>query len=366
LIPDPGLYLAFRLPKWLKMAGFRVHVFCLRGHPLARSRYVAQTGQFDSEAALLDATVSAIEAWADEGGPKVIVAEETYVRRLSGMLRPEILEKWQPSTASAVGRGLMNDKAGLEAAAKAWGWPVPESENFHDPESLRQAAYRLDYPLIFKPFRESGGAGVVLVRSVSELPAVFAQSIFPLVAQRFIEGPSGICEMLCRDGKVLAWLTSYKYRTNGRFGPSISRRFQHLATQAPLVAQIASDSRHDGFCGFDWVEEASSGRRWLIEFHPRTTYGWRFAGACGVDLAGALRKYLSPTGDFGLPVTYEGTHPLICHQFTASLFYALRHGDWPILRDWLFPSRRHDVYLLDDPRLFFAFLWSRLFRAKIQ
>jgi hypothetical protein len=40
LVPDEGLYLAFRLPPILRQAGYAVDALCLAGDSIRRSRYL--------------------------------------------------------------------------------------------------------------------------------------------------------------------------------------------------------------------------------------------------------------------------------------------------------------------------------------
>jgi hypothetical protein len=175
----------------------------------------------------------------------------------------------------------------------------------------------------------------------------------PLIAQKYIPGRSGVTEMLCAAGRPLAWLSSYvTQRRDGPFSSSTARRFQAVPALQSLVERLAQLTQFDGFCGFDWVEAADTGRHYLIEFHPRPTCGIRFGRACGVDFPAAIQAWLAGRADSFVPRTQPPGHTLSARFFSCDLLRCWRRRDWAGLRAWLPGSgTRHDLFWDDLPLL---------------
>ena len=81
LVPDEGLYRAFRLPPILRQAGYAVHALCLAGDSIRRSRYlenVTALETIEEQVRYLHKHMVKAGAWH-----KLIVAKETVARQLA-------------------------------------------------------------------------------------------------------------------------------------------------------------------------------------------------------------------------------------------------------------------------------------------
>ncbi|GEM_PF-1243031 len=346
LVPDEGLYLAFRLPLILREAGYRVDALCLAGDSIRRSRYlenVTTMNSIDEQITYLLRHMAQAGAW-----DKLIVAKEAVVRYL--VQKPEyawILD-WQPGLADPLVQNLFRDKGGIIEAAKAWGFPIPESRVCRTPDDLRAFALAIKGTVIVKPMNGSGGAGVSLMPMTAN---THASLTFPLLAQQFIEGQMGVVEMFCSRGVVKGWLASETIaKTDERFGPSTARLFRYEADLAPIVECLACNTRFEGFCGFDWIREKRTGKPYVVEFHPRATSGYRFGRACGVSFSQIVAEW-NDTTSTRPPQTQAPDTLIEAPYFSADLLRCLRQRDWKGLRRWL-PRRNryHDIYW-NDPAL---------------
>lgn len=346
LVPDEGLYLAFRLPPILVAAGYTVDALCVAGDSIRRSRYLENVTMLDS----LEAQICYLNRRAGKPGAwdKLIIAKESVVRELARRPEYQWTLDWQSGLADPLVRDLFCDKGGIIQCASAWEFPIPESKVCGSADDLKAFALAINGTVIVKPMSGSGGEDVFLIKMNANPPASLT---FPLLAQRFIEGEMGVVEMFCSRGVVKGWLASRMLLKPGQgFGASIARHFRYEADLAPIVECLARKTRFEGFCGFDWIREKSTGKPYVIEFHPRATSGLRFGRACGVSFSQIAAEW-NETTTATSPQTQPKGYDIEAHYFSADLLRCLRQRDWRSLRHWV-PRRNryHDIYW-DDPAL---------------
>lgn len=361
-MPEGSLYLAFRLPKIFRQAGWAVDLLCLQGDPVAHSRYVSRAIQEKTFEDLFGRLKMVLR---DPARPwqSVVVAHEETVRRLVATGEVDLLKRWQPGALDPLTREFFLSKFGLAPAGVRWELPIPPSRTCRTRSEIEQFGEDCGWPVIVKPPGASGGVGITQYKSAPVLAAADARMDFPVLAQKFIHGHHGVAEMLCSGGRVLAWLTSYSLKRNhGNFGPSTARLFRPMPELQTLVERVARRTQFEGFCGFDWIEEASTGRHYLIEFHPRPASGFRFGHRCGVNFSAAVADWLGgEAGARGVRTQPAGT-ALAAHYFSSDLLRCLRERDWQGLRPWLPGSgARHDVFW-DDLPLLVAWAKQRVLR----
>jgi hypothetical protein len=358
LVPEEGLYLAFRLPRILRRAGYEVNLLCRAGHPLASSRYIDQVHLVNSDAQLRQHTITELTApshpWA-----QVIITDETLLRQVVHETPAEKLLHWQPALDRPTTRDFVLSKRGLPNARQTWGLPIPECRVVETAADLVACGNNWGWPVAAKTFSGGAGSGMHRLdngRAAQTLPA----SLFPLLAQRYIHGRRGLIDMVCAQGRPLAWLCSWStQRNHGVYGPSTAREFRAMPELQPLVETVAGHSGWEGFCGFDWIREDATGDIHLIEFHPRAPSGFRFGQSAGVDFALAVQAWLqNRTASFS-PLTQSPDTRIKAFYFTTDLLRCLRQRDWRGLGNWLpRPGHRFDIYW-DDPTLFLAWAKAR-------
>jgi hypothetical protein len=350
LIPEGSLYLSFRLPMLFQKAGWEVDLMCLADDPMRYSRYI-RTALPEKNPDTLARRVLSILNDPDHPWQAVIIAHEALMRQLIARLGDERLKCWQPGACSPPVKAFLLSKFGMADAEVSRLLAIPSSRVCRSREDIVAFGDDAGWPVMIKPPASSGGAGVIKYDTGEDLTSSAGALQFPLLAQRYIQGKRGVVDMLCAQGKPLAWLASYSTkRRDGEYSPSTARSFRAMPQLQPLVENVARFTRFEGFCGFDWIEEESSGHHYLIEFHPRPSSGFRFGRFCQVDFAAAIAAWLKREGDtFPTQVQAPG-HSVEAHYFTGDLLRCLRQRDWQGLRNWLPGSgSRHDVFLDDFP-----------------
>lgn len=352
LIPEESLYLAFRLPKLFRKAGWDVDLLCLPGQLLRHSRYVRAVIEEKSRDALFERLKTILRdprrRWQE-----VVVVHEGIARRLFQTNDVHLLESWQPGAIDPLVRDFVSSKFGMAAACSHSGFPVPPSRVCGSLEDIVEFGSTAGWPIMLKPPDQTAGIGVLKLDSPDQLSAARSSLTLPILAQKFISGRRGVVEMLCSGGKPLAWLASYSTRRfGGEYSPSTARLFRAMPKLKPVVEFIAAFARFEGFCGFDWIEEEATGRHWLIEFHPRAPSGFRFGRQCGVDFSAAIAVWLRrELATFSTQTQPEG-NAVQAHYFSSDLFRCLRKRDWRGLDAWLPGSGAcHDVFWDDLPLL---------------
>jgi len=360
LVPDGTLYLSFRLLPILRRAGFTVDVLCLADDPVQYSRYVRGQTLAKDQATLAALLQQALRQ-LDPSRGTCIVAHEDVARVVLAENDPQVLQHWQPGATNPLVRSFLLSKFGLAEVREIWGLPIPASRVCGCQEELLGFGAEVGWPIITKPADSYGGGGVRRHGSAEEIGKSATNVGYPVLAQKYIDGQRGVVDLLCTQGRALAWLTSFSTRRlRGEFGPSTARLFMPMERLRPLVEQVAALTRFEGFCGFDWIEERSTGRYFLIEFHPRPPSGFRFGRHCGVDFSLAVRHWLLdeplPVG----PLTQPPGRAVAAHYFPNDLRRCLEERDWAGLRQWLPGSGAVHDCLWDDLPLLAGWLGSRI------
>lgn len=360
MVPEGGLYLAFRLLPILRRAGCDVELLCVRGDPVARSRYATRVLIEESHPALARRLARLL---ADPARPwsRVIIADEKLARGLMASDDSAVLADWQPGAIDSQARKFFLSKFGLVTARENWALPIPLSRVCHTLADVLAFGDERGWPLMIKPPDQWGGAGVFRLDSADALQAARTSLDFPVLAQQFIRGRPGVVDMVSSRGQPLAWLASYSTRKSADgLGPSSARLFQAMPALAPVVQEVASRTGFEGFCGFDWIQEEATGKHWLTEFHPRPPSGFRFGKFCRVDFAEAVRRWIGGAPTSTTPLTQAPGRTVAAHYFPSDLMRCLRERDWPALKAWLPGSgARHDVFWDDWPVLATR-AWQRL------
>ncbi len=359
LVPEGGLYLAFRLPRLFQSAGWDVDLLCLHDDLLAHSRYVGTTIREMNQDALFVRLQSLLRD-TDRPWQAVIVAHEKIARQMMASGGSDLLQDWQPGAMDPQVREFLLSKFGLESASQRRELMIPPARVCQSCAEIAEFGREVGWPIVLKPPHEAGGAGVVKYISLEELESNGSTLTLPILAQKFIQGRRGVVDMLCSAGRPMAWLASYSTkRCGGEFHASTARLFRAMPALQPLVEQVARFTKFEGFCGFDWIEEEATGRHYLIEFHPRPPSGFRFGRFCGVDFTAAITAWLKRDGGVSPPQVQAPGSSVAAQYFSGDLLRCFRQRDWPGLKLWLPGSGTcHDVFW-DDPLLFTAWVAQR-------
>ena len=154
LVPDEGLYLAFRLPPILREAGYGVDALCLAGDSIRHSRYLENVTTLESIEEQIDYLhrhMGKASTW-----DKLIIAKESVVRHLAHQPKHEWIRNWQPGLDDPFVQNLFQDKGGIIQAAQAWGFPIPESHVCKTVDDLKKFASAVNGTIILGSFLDYG------------------------------------------------------------------------------------------------------------------------------------------------------------------------------------------------------------------
>lgn len=220
--------------------------------------------------ALLDALLASVDAaWivAPETGGVLEALARQAERHGVALLGPP---------AATIRRA--SDKARLPALLARGGVAHPETLVISTGAEARRAAEALGFPVVFKPARGAGSAGVSLVRTRREVDGALAAARRAaaggrLLAQRFVPGVAASVSLLA-DGRRTVVLA-----VNGQSlgSPAFAYRGGVTPLHHPLADRAATAARRAceavrglrGFVGVDLV--LSRGQAVVIEMNPRLT-----------------------------------------------------------------------------------------------
>ncbi len=204
----------------------------------------------------------------------------------------------------------------IELAQKE-GVRVPETGVLNDFDDLRKWASKHGFPAMLKANGTTGGAGVKIVRNLTEAEEAFRTlQAPPLLAraakralvnqdnsliwssllrrqsvvniQGYIAGREATSAVACWEGRVLASLHFEVLQKAHAFGPAtVMRRIEH-PEMTVAAEKLVRRLKLSGLHGFDYMIENGSENAYLIEINPRATQVGHLALGQGRDLPSAL------------------------------------------------------------------------------
>jgi hypothetical protein len=294
-----------RLALALSKAGFVVSAACPPGHSLARVGFVASTHHYN----VLRATRSLLSA-VDKLQPQLIIPADDYAAAQIHKAYSEV-SPLDPSTAKL--RALIEHSLGdatrfatlyardqISALARTIGVVSPEAVNVSGEEELLGRVDKIGFPAVLKTDGSSGGTGVAIVYNVSEAKIAYrrlaapppstraikrlvvdgdANLILPFLqrtrarvtVQPFIHGKNYNVAIACWKGKILAQVCAEVLQSKGPTGPSTVVKIVANAEIFEAAERMVLKLGLSGFCGYDFILDASNGSAHLIDFNPRAT-----------------------------------------------------------------------------------------------
>lgn len=320
-------YLVRSQPYWFHRAGVEVTLACDPGFPMARSRYVSRVLPTPLP---LDERADALYKLATRGeAGLIILSTEPLVERLAQT--PERLSAITGARADFAAACVSRSR--LMQWAQEAGLPVAPSRHCEDANDAAEAVCQMGESMLKFP-HSSGGEGIVFVATPEDALTAWRRQPEPsgAIVQAYIPGKVGITETLMSGGRLLAWNSSFKYRTTRRFGPSCARESAQLPSDGETARRFAEACGANGYFGFDWVLDERTGQIAIIEIHSRVTSGMSFFAQCGVALDQALHDLASgnPEADTQAP---NGL-PQRSFYFPEHLTYVARHRHLNDLWHW--------------------------------
>ena len=328
-----------RLAIGLAEVGCDLSAICrMPNHPLMKTRAVRRTFPYSAFSPL-----SALRAAIEQVDPDLVIPAcdrsvghlhelygEAQVRGEAGCKIRTLIER---SLGAPASYAIVSSRYMLLSIAQEEGIRVPQTRLVTRPAALEEWS-KEPFPWVLKADKTWGGGGVWIVHSHEEAKSSLRQveqlsrfsraikrlivnrdpfwlrdwcvgSERDIIAQTYIDGKPANCTAVCWKGKVLAAIAVRVARTEGVTGPASIVHIVEGGEMLEAARRIVARLDLSGFCGFDFVEETSTGKAYLVEMNPRTAPPCHLRLGNGKDLAGALWAQLAcrplpkPTAETG-------------------------------------------------------------------
>ena len=324
---------------------------CPGGFSKYATRRIQYPSPEDDEAAFLDALETELRTRSYDALIPVTLPTASCVVRNRDRLEPHAPIPYPPYETLLVGL----DKKHTVDAARAADVPVPRTLA---PRSLNIDAVEssLDYPVIVKPRRESGGDGVVRCESPAELETAFER-----ISGRF--GPPLIQEYVPNGGEVGVY-TLYDWSST-LVGVTVQRRLRtkppdggastlRETIEAPelvsLTDELFTDLDWQGLAMAEYRIDARTGKPKLLEVNPRFWGSLALSVQAGVEFPYLLYRLATdgtcePALDYRVGVQTRYLFGDLGHLL-------MRDDRLAAVREFLAPvdaPRGYDVLSRDDP-----------------
>jgi len=290
--------LSARLSMALLSQGCRVTALCPKGHPLNFVTGIERCHEYSG----MDSIGSLRRALLASRPDVIVPCDDGVVMQLHALARqePGLRELLERSLGPLDSHRVTASRHELLALADELGIAIPPMRVVSSAEDLVHWHEQVAPDGVLKSDGESAGEGVRVFHSLAESLDAWQRLRRPLgrltawkrwlidadplalwmagrpqdkqvILQGFITGCPANSMVACRDGEVLALVSVSVAVSDGPTGASrIVRRIDNEPmTRAATL--IAGRLRLNGFYGFDYVLETSTGTPFLIEMNPRCT-----------------------------------------------------------------------------------------------
>ena len=298
--------------------GWRVEAICPTGHPLRCTRAVAKLHHYSAlrPVAALAAAISSAE-------PDLIVpCDDRAVAHLHDLhARPAIPAPLARVIARSLGRAesfaAADRRVDLIRNAREQGLLAPDTRPVESAAELRAVLADFGLPVVLKVDGTWGGLGTVIAHTPAEaehardtlmrrfgaartlkrllidrdpfhLLPWLKRTRWRVSAQRFVPGGTANSIVACWKGEVLASIQVEVLLSYPNLGSSAVVQVIEHPDMTRAANTLVRRLGLSGFCGFDFMIEAATGRAHLIEMNPRSTPLCHFALGDGHDPIGAL------------------------------------------------------------------------------
>jgi predicted ATP-grasp superfamily ATP-dependent carboligase len=314
---------AARVPRALANAGFEVTLLAPRGSLAEQSAFVSKVGHLPDNATPMQ-WVFAFAASVRGTSPRFVVPCDDTALRLLQMLvlsPPEGMQAaLQLQLASLIRDSLGHpahyrtsiDKTLLPAAAGALGVPMPPYTIAGELGEAEAFARRHGYPVVLKRNHSSAGSGVAICADAGQLAREFGElrrgatqdfersGTDRLLVQAHVSGPTKFYPAMAWKGTILVGYAGVRLVANPEpMGPPTVNRYYHSAELRAMTSKLAAGFGMTGFFSPEFVEDARTGRPYLLEINRRIVGGAHRGAAIKADhwaaLHAALEGLPSPT-----------------------------------------------------------------------
>ncbi len=216
---------------------------------------------------------------------------------------------------------LTRSRMALLSAAETAGVPIPLTAPLRDAADLRRVAGEMPGPWMLKADSTWGGFGVRKVECADRLGSSWKRLQQPLgllqsikrgwkgkewghlhlwlrgtdrdvIAQSFVQGRERTGMTVCLSGRVLAAVCLQVEEISYANGPASKLRVVEDPPMLEAMQRVAAVVGISGFCGFDFMLEATTGEAQLLELNMRPTQLAHLPLGAGGDLCATFVREL--------------------------------------------------------------------------
>jgi len=202
------------------------------------------------------------------------------------------------------------DKYRATAAAVEAGLDCPRTVLPKGPDSLLKDVSGLTCPLVIKPRKSSGSRGIVVVRQLEELPALYGrvhrEYPFPLVQEYISPGDKyDVCLLYNRESRIRAFFVQREVRCFPlERGPSVVQQSVWRPDLVEMAARLLQRLNWYGVAEVEFMVDPRDGRAKFMEVNPRFWGSLQAAILAGVDFPWLLYR-LALDGDVDEVTGYQ-------------------------------------------------------------
>ena len=342
------------IPFLFKRAGCTVELYC------AQSSWLRKNSYFDT---WHEADTSSKEAYAkglaelvgNTPYDWVVLTEDEAIEAANTYIKNEAIVAQVLPIKSLEHRELLASKANLSLLAKKCGLATPLFSIYDE----HKESFEIPFPLLVKIDRSSGGEGVFFCADEPELRQRLADlssiSKKNLVLQKYIAGQNLSVEALFKDGVLLMQACSkLEEALDTEFSVSLKRLYYRDDALAAQVREVGAVLGLNGFGTLTFMEDANTGKRYLIEADTRPNIWFAVLRRIGIDFSVGIRDYLGMS-----PGTEESQPqlPSSVWQFHRDINRSIERGDFKNILKWVCNRDGRWAFVCwYDQRLFWATL----------
>ena len=316
IAPAPRRFASARMPRALAKAGFEPSLLARPGSLAEHSAFLSKVGHLPDSTDAMD-RVFAFAAFVKATSPRLAIPGDDPALRFLTMLAlapPEGLDPTLQSQLASLIRDSLGDPAHyrdsldktlLPPAAEALGVAVPPYLVTSESGEAQDFAGRNGFPVVLKRGDSSGRGGLAICTDSAQLSRSFAEpgrgSTERLLVQSWIAGPTKAYPAVAWNGALLVGYAVTRLITDAVEPggvPAVSRYYASPALRA-ITVKLAAGFGISGFFAPDFVEEARTGRTYLLGINRRIISGAHRGAAINADHWTALHAKLqgvpSPT-----------------------------------------------------------------------
>lgn len=199
-----------------------------------------------------------------------------FEKRIRSLIKYRDLLKYKEKVLipdSLLAFDTANNKGLLGAHMERYGIPAPKSKLLGDQGDLNLMIAELEFPLLAKPPLDTGGGdGIVKYDNQRLLEEHYKNQKpqFPVVLEQYIEGFDTGCNVLCREGKILAYTIQQGFLYGNKpFSPQIGLKMVRQEEVLEIATRLMASLKWTGLANIDLIYDIRHKQYLVLEINPR-------------------------------------------------------------------------------------------------